>query len=55
MADITAIILTKNEEKNLPDCLDSLEGFAARVAVVDSGSDMSQLLLAHVFLHDALH
>ena len=38
MADITAIVLTKNEEKNLPDCLSSLRGFAARVVVVDSGS-----------------
>ena len=38
MADITAIVLTKNEEKNLPDCLKSLEGFARRVVVVDSGS-----------------
>ena len=38
MADITVIVLTKNEEKNLPDCLKSLEGFAARVVVVDSGS-----------------
>ena len=33
MADITAIVLTKNEEKNLPDCLRSLEGFASRVLV----------------------
>ena len=39
MADLTAIVLTKNEEKNLPDCLSSLRGFAARVVVVDSGSD----------------
>ena len=38
MADITAIVLTKNEEKNLPDCLDSLKGFAKRAVVVDSGS-----------------
>ena len=38
MADITAVVLTRNEEKNLPDCLRSLEGFAARVIVVDSGS-----------------
>ena len=38
MADITAIILTRNEEVNLPDCLRSLEGFARRVVVVDSGS-----------------
>lgn len=38
MADITAIVLTRNEEKNLPDCLRSLAGFARRVVVVDSGS-----------------
>ena len=38
MADLTAIVLTKNEEKNLPDCLQSLRGFASRVVVVDSGS-----------------
>ena len=38
MADLTAIVLTKDEEKNLPGCLDSLRGFAARVVVVDSGS-----------------
>ncbi|MBR6890889.1 MAG: glycosyltransferase family 2 protein, partial [Clostridia bacterium] len=38
MADITAIVLTRNEEQNLPDCLRSLEGFARRVVVVDSGS-----------------
>ena len=39
MADVTFIILTKNEAQNLPDCLDSIRGFAARVLVVDSGSD----------------
>lgn len=38
MADVTVIILTRNEEINLPDCLKSLEGFAERVVVVDSGS-----------------
>ncbi len=38
MADLTAIVLTRTEEKNLPDCLKSLAGFAARVVVVDSGS-----------------
>ena len=38
MADITAIILTKNEEKNLPDCLKSIRGFCARAVVVDCGS-----------------
>lgn len=38
MADVTIIVLTKNEEKNLPDCLESVKGFAKRVVVVDSGS-----------------
>ena len=35
MASVTAIILTRNEEKNLGDCLDSLRGFAERCVVVD--------------------
>lgn len=38
MIDVTVVILTKNEEVNLPDCLKSLEGFTKRVLVVDSGS-----------------
>lgn len=38
MADVTFIVLTKNEEINLPDCLESVKGFAKRVVVVDSGS-----------------
>ncbi len=38
MEDVTFIILTKNEEINLPDCLKSIEGFAKRAVIVDSGS-----------------
>ena len=38
MADVTIVVLTKNEEINLPDCLESVKGFAKRVVVVDSGS-----------------
>ena len=41
MVDITVIILTKNEEVNLPDCLESLNGFAKRIVVIDSFSDDS--------------
>lgn len=37
-ADITVIVLTKNEEINLPDCIKSLDKFAKRVVVVDSFS-----------------
>lgn len=36
--DLTIIVLTKNEELNLPDCLKSAKGFAKRCVVVDSGS-----------------
>lgn len=39
VSDITVIVLTKNEEVNLPDCIKSLQGFAKRVVVVDSFSD----------------
>ena len=39
MTDVTAVILTKNEEKNLIDCLESLKGFAKRTVVVDCGSE----------------
>lgn len=38
MPDVTVVILTKNEEKNLPDCLESIKGFFKRVVIVDSGS-----------------
>ena len=56
MADITAIVLTRNEEQNLPDCLRSLQGFAKRVVVVDSGSadatcDIARAAGADVLAH----
>lgn len=38
MVDLTAIVLTKNEEKNIAECLQSVQDFAKRVVVVDSGS-----------------
>ena len=38
MADLTAIVLTKNEEKNIAACIKSVAGFCKRVLVVDSGS-----------------
>lgn len=45
MQDITIVILTKNEEVNLPDCLESVKGFAKRCVVVDSGStDKTELI-----------
>lgn len=38
MEDVTVVILTKNEEVNLPDCLESVKNFADRIVIVDSGS-----------------
>lgn len=46
MVDITAIILTKNEEKNICECLDSINGFVKRAVVVDSGSTDKTIELA---------
>ena len=57
MADVTFIILTKNEEINLPDCLRSIEGFAKRIVVIDSGSNDRTVEIAEehgadVYVHD---
>ena len=56
MNDITAIILTKNEEKNIERCITSIKGLADRICVVDSGSEdntikIAKKLGAEVFVH----
>jgi glycosyltransferase involved in cell wall biosynthesis len=56
MGDLTAIILTKNESKNIEHCLKSINKLAARMVVVDSGSDdntveLSKKLGAEVYVH----
>ena len=35
MLDVTVVILTKNEEVNLPDCLESVKDFATRCVVIE--------------------
>ena len=57
MASVTAIILTRNEEKNIADCLKSLAGFAECCVVVDSMStdhtaQIAQSLGAQVYFHE---
>ena len=47
--DLTVIVLTYNEEKNLPDCLASLKDLGAPVFVVDSGSTDRTLAIAREF------
>ncbi len=54
--DLTAIILAKNEELNISDCIKSLDGFASRVLVIDSFSsdktvEIAKNLGAEVILH----
>lgn len=39
MVDLTVLILTKNEEKNLKKCVESFKGIASRFVIVDSFSD----------------
>lgn len=57
MADITVIILTKNEEKNIEKCIISAKKIAARILVVDSGStdktiEIAKSCGAEVFYHE---
>lgn len=45
-ADITAIILTKNEEVNITDCIKSIMKTVKRIVVVDSYSTDKTVELA---------
>lgn len=38
MLDLTIVIITKNEEKNLEKCIESFKGIAKRIVIVDSYS-----------------
>lgn len=46
MADLTVLIITKNEEHNIRKCIRSLRGIAARIVVVDSFSTDRTVQLA---------
>ena len=39
MIDLTILILTKNEEYNLPKCIASIGDLPKRIVIVDAGSD----------------
>ena len=57
MADITAIILTRNEETHLRDCIMSIKPIVRRVVVVDSYSEdktteIAESLGAEVYKHE---
>lgn len=56
MSDLTIIILTKNEEKNLDKCINSLGNIAKRIVIIDSFSsdktvDLAKKLGAEVYEH----
>lgn len=46
MADLTAIILTKNEEKNIEKCIKSIKKIAKRIVVIDSYSEDQTVTIA---------
>lgn len=46
MKDITIIVLTKNEELNIENCIKSVKEHATRVCVIDSGSEDQTCLIA---------
>ena len=57
MADITAIILTRNEKDFIEDCIKSIKPIAKRIVVVDSFSEdntveLAKELGAEVYQHD---
>ncbi len=57
MADLTAIILTMNEESDIANCINSIKTLAKRIVVIDSGSsdatvDIAKSLGADVYVHD---
>jgi glycosyltransferase involved in cell wall biosynthesis len=49
MPKISVIVITKNEEHNLPDCLLSLQDLADEIVVVDSGSSDKTVAIAEGF------
>lgn len=58
--DITAIILTKNEELNIRRCIESLQDLPDRIVVVDSGStdatvQIAKTLGAEIYVHPFKH
>lgn len=55
MNDITAIILTKNEELNIRRCIESIIGLADRIVVVDSGSTDRTTQIARELGAEVLH
>lgn len=57
---MTAIVLTKDEEKNIANCLESIKNLVSRIVVVDSGStdrtiDIVKKYGADIYTHEWIH
>lgn len=48
MVDLTVVILTKNEEKNIEKCIDSFHGIAKRFVIIDSFSTDNTETICHM-------
>ena len=48
-APVTAVVLTFNEELNLPACLESLHGWVSGIVIVDSGSTDETIRIAQQY------
>jgi glycosyltransferase involved in cell wall biosynthesis len=60
MADLTALILTYNEEKNIEECINSIKPLAERIVVIDSFStdrtvELAESLGAEVHKHEFIN
>lgn len=60
MTDLTAIILTKNEELNIENCINSIKNLAKRIIVIDSFStdktvEIAENLGAEVHQHEFMN
>ncbi|MGP1346951.1 MAG: glycosyltransferase family 2 protein [Phycisphaerales bacterium] len=54
-ANITVLMITKNEEKNLPHSIGSVIGWASRVCVIDSGSSDRTVEIARSLGAEVVH
>ncbi|WP_368490072.1 glycosyltransferase family 2 protein [Clostridium sp. BJN0013] len=54
MVDLTVVILTKNEEKNLEKCIQSFKGIAKHFVIIDSFSTDETLNIAESFGADVI-
>ena len=55
MSTVSVLILTKNEEQNIKDCIESCQSFANEILVVDDGSEDNTVSIAESLGAKVLH